>query len=125
MCHAIVVGAVGGAVATSTIVATGSARVIVIAAATGVAVVIIAVIAGVIGMARTGSATIGDRRNPHDTICSGGPTVEIVNINRITPGGEMLEITIATMQATTTFADKIMARGLIAVEARDRTERSK
>jgi hypothetical protein len=51
--------------------------------------------------------------------------VEIVDIDRITPGGEMLKITIATTQATTTFADKIMAWGLIAVEARDRTEQSK
>jgi hypothetical protein len=125
MCHAIVVGAVGGAVATSTIVATGSARAIADAAATGVAVVIIAVIAGIIGTARTGSATIGDRRNPHDTIRSGGPTEEIVDIDRITPGGEMLKITIATTRATMTFADKIMAWGFIAAEARDRTERSK
>lgn len=125
MCRAIVVGAVGGAVATSTIVATGSARAITVAAATGVAVVIIAVIAGVIGMARTGSATIGDRHNLHDTIRSGGPMVEIVDIDHITQGGEMLEITIVTTRATTTFADKIMAWGLIAAEVRDRMERSK
>jgi hypothetical protein len=47
-------------------------------------------------MARTGSAMIGDRCNPHDTICSGGPIVEIVDIHHITPGSEMLKITIAT-----------------------------
>jgi hypothetical protein len=37
----------------------------------------------------------------------------------------MLEITIATMQTTVTLADKIMACGLIPVEARDRMEWSK
>jgi hypothetical protein len=52
---------------------------------------------------------IGDRRNPHDTICSGGPTVEIVNIDHITQGGEMLEITVVTTRTTLTLADKIMA----------------
>jgi hypothetical protein len=51
--------------------------------------------------------------------------VEIVDIDHITQGGEMLEITIVTTRATTTFADKIMAWGLIAVEVRDRMERSK
>jgi hypothetical protein len=52
--------------------------------------------------------------------------VEIVDIAHITPGSEMLEITIATTQTTVTLAaDKIMACGLIAVEARDRMEWSK
>jgi hypothetical protein len=95
--------------AAGTMVATVSARAIFVAAVAAIVAVVIVVVAGIIGTAGTGSMTIGDRRNPHDTICSGGPTVEIVNIDRITPGGEMLEITVVTTQTTLTLADKIMA----------------
>jgi hypothetical protein len=68
---------------------------------------------------------IGDRPNPYDTIHSGGPLVEIVDIDHITLGSEMLKITIVTMQTTATQADKIMACRLIAAEARDIMEWSK
>ena len=80
------------AVVAGTVVVAGGARTIVIAAVATVVVVVIAVV----GAARIGSATTWGRTDPRDTVRTGSPAVEIVDIGSIAMEGQVLVVTITT-----------------------------